>query len=200
MSREGKDDVLPNLMQLAVEPGVTNLGLRNEQPVCDLDRVDDAVDLRHPEIQELAEPRIIRCDVVELPDEGLQQFWAFRQVVEDVGGGDAVAGLVAQKHGAKVYVAHTGFPCRTENRGGNAERQDRVHPTRLTSRYNILAASTYECCQAHPSARKTILRACLRPPRAPLEYPRRGRPLRLSRRAPAHLRAAPACGGRPCRR
>src|SRR5882724_5000525 len=74
-------------------------------------------------------------------------------MVEDVRRGEAVAGLVAQKHGAKVYVAHSGFPYSSETELVTPNDQDRVHPTRLTSGYNILAASARECCQAHSSVK-----------------------------------------------
>src|SRR3712207_6534153 len=95
------------LVQMTVEAGVADLSRRYQLLVSDFHRMDRALDLGYPEIEELEEPWIVRRDVVELPDETLEQPRTVRQVVEDIRRGEAItAGFLAQKHGSEVKLTH----------------------------------------------------------------------------------------------
>src|SRR5205814_2423769 len=58
--------------------------------VGDPHRMEPAVDVPHPEIEEFLQLGKARGDVQMLPQEGLQEAGMVRKVVDDLGGGEAV--------------------------------------------------------------------------------------------------------------
>ena len=89
------------------EPGGLNVG-----GGCKSDGVELALELAGPEVQELAEHRVLRGEVQVLPEIGLEQARVVRQVVEDFGGGEAVVPEL-QTDGHPSYLPSGGDPTGT---------------------------------------------------------------------------------------
>jgi len=70
---------------------VSDLGRRYELGGADAHGVQLAIQRAFPESQKLVQHRKLRCDVQILPDETLQQPRVVGQMIQDFGGGEAIA-------------------------------------------------------------------------------------------------------------
>src|SRR5687768_10557387 len=93
------------LMELPDARGVAVLRWPDQLAPCHGDAVQLAVDVPGPEVEELAQLGIVGIQIVMLPDKGLQQARMVGQVVDDLGGGEAIA-LELQLQGSPVRSVH----------------------------------------------------------------------------------------------
>src|SRR5262245_52961631 len=94
-------------LQPSIQPIVRReqleLGRADQLAVGDGDAIELALEVRLPVLQEAQQAREARVNVVFLPDEGLQQGGMVGQAVEDLGGGEAVAGEL----GAEAWICRS---------------------------------------------------------------------------------------------
>ena len=145
----GRRDARPFAsVQLAVEPCVADFGFLHELPVRDLDRMNDPVDLgstRNPGTSAGGDSRARHRRTARRSSAEVSGAQAGGRGCSRSRGRSR---LLSPKNTVRKSTSRILGSPDARNRGRNAERQDRVHPTRLTSGYNILAALRVECCQA----------------------------------------------------
>ena len=77
-------------VQPELRPGMADFGGADDAPAGQYDRMQLALDLMCPEIEEFPEFGIAGRDIVILPDKALQQGRVVGQVIEDFGGRQAI--------------------------------------------------------------------------------------------------------------